>query len=157
VPSTDIKVRRETSRRCYRNRVARDKVASIERANEITSNKLVFIEISGRVRVESRSGWVSPQRILEICGEYMGNFKILNKKEVSREIEFYGYLWYANEVGVFMGLAPFLREDKPFEYFRKRVPKTQKSATKAELLILNTMIRFMEKGYNVKVFDERYT
>ena len=147
MPSKDINVRRATARRCYRNKIARDKAASIERASEDTLNKHVFIEISERVRFESRSGWVSPQRVLEICGEYMGNFKVLGRKEVAQKIEFYGYLWHANEVGVFMGLAPFFREDEPFEYFRKRVPKTQKSAIKAELLILNTMIKFMKKGF----------
>lgn len=156
MPAKDINVRRETSRRCYRKKVAAEKALIIEKKKEKNMNENVFRDIAYKIKTESYHGWVSPQRVMVIVNNHMGKFNFLSKEEVVREVEFRGYLWYVSDVGAFMGSVPFLAEGEPFEYFKKRVPRTQKSSIKAELLILTTMIKFIKKGYHVKVFNEQY-
>lgn len=156
MPAKDINVRRETSRRCYRNSIAKNKDMQIKRQDEFERKASSLKEIRNRVIAESLGGWVSPERIKKICKEY--EFKLSSPEEVARKALYWWSLGGCLEAGAFNKQTPFMRDDKDvYEYFKKRAPKTQRSAGKAEILILSTMIRFMKKGYSVSVFDERYS
>jgi hypothetical protein len=154
MPSKDINVRRETARRCYRRKVEKNKELQRKKHAEFISCEQIFTEIGDVIREKSLSGWVSPEFVNGICRKNMDKFNLLSIKSVIYGVELYGYLWHAHEVGVFMGTAPFLNDLLPFEYFKKRVPLTQKKALKAELLILQTMLKFIKKGQDPETFQD---
>lgn len=159
MPARDINVRRETARRAYRKKAALKKEDD-KAIEELTDRQWkearpYMEEARERLRVASLGGWVSPDVVNNIFCEYSSMFSQISTRRFAWAVGVGTALGNAHEVGVFMGSAPFYRDGEAAAYFKKRVPKTQRMAHKAELLILTTAIRFINKGYRTQIFDER--